>query len=72
METLIFKTDIQTLALRNKLLNALENIKGLAYWKIDIESIYRLLIVNGIGVNYLEIIRELEKIGIHAVRLYEE
>ncbi|MEH6308235.1 hypothetical protein RYH73_21445 [Olivibacter sp. CPCC 100613] len=72
METLIFKTDIQTPALKTKLLSALENIKGLAHWRLDVESIYKLLVVNGIGVNYLEIIKELEKIGIHAVRLYEE
>ncbi|WP_134090538.1 hypothetical protein [Olivibacter sp. XZL3] len=72
METLIFKTNIETPASKNKLLSALENISGLMEWKLDIESIYKLLIVSGISINYLEIIRELEKIGVRAVRLYEE
>ncbi|MGK9124894.1 hypothetical protein M1D52_12255 [Olivibacter sp. SA151] len=72
METLIFKTDIQTPLIKSKLLSALENIKGLNHWRLDIESIYKLLIINGIGINYLEVINELGKIGIHAIRMYEE
>lgn len=72
MESLIFKTDIPTSTLKGELFQVLGNVKGLTSWKFDVDSIYKPLRVNGIGINYLDIIRELEKIGIKAIRLYEE
>ena len=72
MESLLFRTDIHTTTLKGELLNALENVKGLASWKFDFDSIYKPLRINGIGINYLEVIKELERFGIKATRLYEE
>ncbi len=72
METLLFKTDVHSADLMSKLWNSLRNIDGIVNWKLDLESIYNLLIIKGRSLSHLEIIKELEQIGIKAIRLYEE
>ena len=74
METLLFKTNIPApdISILNKLVAALENIDGIVQWKLDIDSIYKLLIIKGRALNPIHIIKELQHRGIDAIRLFEE
>ncbi|MBL1408907.1 hypothetical protein [Sphingobacterium faecale] len=72
MEKLIFETNINTPQLAQKVQDALQRIAKIRHWKIDFDSIYNLLIVEGIRLDHTEIVSSLATHGIEASRLYEE
>ncbi|SKB36876.1 hypothetical protein SAMN05660841_00060 [Sphingobacterium nematocida] len=72
MEKLIFETNISTPQSAHLVQIALTQIRKIRHWKIDFESAYNLLIVEGIHLDHTEIISSLAVNGIAAERLYEE
>jgi len=72
METLKFKTSLDTPSTLMKVAPLLKSIHGLKKWTVDFDSIYNLLIVEGIGLCAMEIINSLQQAGFNAMRLYEE
>jgi len=72
MEKLIFEIDVKGPALVQRIKNVLAKYKGICKWKIDLNSTYNLLTVEGICLNHVEIISILSLQGIEANRLYEE
>ncbi|MDQ1150203.1 MULTISPECIES: hypothetical protein [Sphingobacterium] len=72
MEKLIFETNAQHPSLVDKIKDAIEKLNGIHEWKIDLDSIYNLLTIEGIRLNPTEIESELALHGVEANRLYEE
>lgn len=72
MEKLIFETNVQTPSFINRIQQAVQRLKGIHHWQIDLDSIYNLLTVEGVGLNHIEIESELASQGVQASRLYEE
>lgn len=72
METLKFKTSLTTPSSIERIGILLKEVSGLKRWTVDFDSIYNLLIVEGIGLCAADIVKSLHFAGIKAVRLYEE
>jgi hypothetical protein len=72
MEKLIFETNVQSPLLIQKIDLAIEKIKGIYKWQIDLDSIYNLLTIEGINLDHIEIVSQLSQYGVEASRLYEE
>ncbi|MFA4978062.1 MAG: hypothetical protein WC589_11190 [Sphingobacterium sp.] len=72
MEKLIFETNAEHPSLVDKIKQAVEKLNGIHEWKIDLDSIYNLLTIEGIRLNPTEIESELALHGVEASRLYEE
>ncbi|GAA4798180.1 hypothetical protein GCM10023231_28570 [Olivibacter ginsenosidimutans] len=72
METLKFKTSLDKPSALKEIAPLLKGVHGLKRWTVDFDSIYNLLIVEGIGLCALEIINSLQHAGFMAMRLYEE
>lgn len=72
MEKLIFETNISTVQSAQKVQQALQQLNKVRQWKIDFDSVYNLLIIEGIRLDHTEIIANLAIHGIQASRLYEE
>ncbi|WP_028298408.1 hypothetical protein [Olivibacter sitiensis] len=72
METLKFRTDFYSSESLGELLKIMNTINGIVEWKIDFDSIYKLLIVKGKNLNAFGIKKAIEGVGHSAVRMYEE
>ncbi len=72
MEKLIFETDVQCSSLFEKIHVAVKKVKGIYCWRLDLDSAYRLLTVEGKALDSREIINQLSIQGVDANRLYEE
>lgn len=72
MEKLIFETNVQSPLLIQKIDLAIEKIKGIYKWQIDLDSIYNLLTIEGVYLDHIEIVSQLSQYGVEANRLYEE
>lgn len=72
METLKFKTSLNTPSSLKIIDPLLRSVEGLRTWTVDFDSIYNLLIVEGIGLCASEIIGRLQFAGFKVIRLYEE
>jgi len=72
METLKFKTSLDTPSSLKVIDPLLKGVEGLKKWTVDFDSIYNLLIVEGVGLCASEIIHCLQFAGFKVIRLYEE
>jgi|GEM_PF-189128 len=72
METLKFKTSLNTPANLKVIAPLMKSINGLRRWTVDFDSVYNLLIVEGIGLCVSDIVNSLQSAGFKVMRLYEE
>lgn len=72
METLKFKTNISSFIEIREIGAVLKNISGIREWIVDLDSIYNLLIIEGVRIKDSVIITALNELGFKAIRVYEE
>lgn len=72
MEKLIFETNVKNDNFLPKVNKAVRKIEGIKTWKIELDSIYNLLTVEGKCLDHREIVSQLSMQGIEASRLYED
>lgn len=72
MEKLMFETNVECSSLLHKIYLVIRKFDGIKKWKIDLDSIYNILIIEGKCLDHQQIIKELGINGIEAQRLYEE
>lgn len=72
METLKFKTSLNNPANLKVIDPLMKGIAGLKRWTVDFDSLYNLLIVEGVGLCVMDIVNGLQAAGFKVVRLYEE
>lgn len=68
----MFETNVQCTSLLQKIYLVIRKFDGITKWKIDLDSIYNVLVIEGKCLDHQLIIKELEIVGIEAQRLYEE
>lgn len=68
----MFETNVECSSLSHKIYLVIRKFDGIKKWKIDFDSIYNILIIEGKCLDHQQIIKELGINGIEAQRLYEE
>ncbi|MGJ1430221.1 hypothetical protein ACR79M_01115 [Sphingobacterium spiritivorum] len=72
MEKLMFETNVHCSSLFHNIHGVIKQIDGIKKWKLDLESVYKVLVIEGQCLDHHIIIKELGIAGIEAQRLYEE
>ncbi|TZF84863.1 hypothetical protein FW774_07755 [Pedobacter sp. BS3] len=72
MDTLKFQTNINSEEKLAKAALVVDKLEGVAEWTVDVDSLYHLLTVKGVGIDALKVISVLEAAGFTVLQLFEE